>query len=652
MANFYRRRFLLLSAFCGAVSGHAQTQYVDGINLMTTPTPGSGHDYIKMLDEIVNPANGSLSVRIEAPVPKQRGNTNFPYYVFSYNSTGVSFPTGWVGYASVGGSSQSSLNIQWQDSSTGQCATSVPGGIVANAGIGQVCSQYVSLFTQVLVNPSLTATCDYNTGFVYVDPSGSSHRLNLEWIVQNGASGGDEGCSWYGSAGPGVYTSGGDALYQASLYPPPGSQCMGQTCPQSPLYVANSHGQTSEDTNGNCCGPTGQKTVTNGKVTAVSILGLANPYSFTYGTANRSYTPGATLIGSVSSPSGCPSGFSSDISTKAVVKIITLPNGKQYQFQYDPSFGLLNKIIYPTGAWVSYTWAGSPSSESLGIGPLGLHCQYKHGWPYIQKRIVSFDGTNQALEQDFSYATTWGTGNSAGQWTQKTTTVTTKDLIRPGQPSFQTTYTYSAVPIFSFPDGQFLGQSAIESQIVYYDSSGAVLETVTKNWTTDSFPLLLSQCETLPNSGPTSGTFNTYGTLGVVTDKRNTTMALFLPVRAHKEQVSPRQRQRARPYTRIRAFRTPRSTPPPQFSIALLTSKFTITEVRVRSPRLITFTTPTAPVESPLFHRTQWATTKRISRRPTRTAETLQRKPSSASKPAAPMPSPHSPTTKPARFSA
>ena len=32
-----------------------------------------GHDYIKMLSETVNLANGSLSIRIQAPMPKGRG---------------------------------------------------------------------------------------------------------------------------------------------------------------------------------------------------------------------------------------------------------------------------------------------------------------------------------------------------------------------------------------------------------------------------------------------------------------------------------------------------------------------------------------------------------------------------------------------------
>ena len=42
-------------------------------NDQSTPIPGAGHDYIKMLNETVNPALGSVSIRIDVPTPKGRG---------------------------------------------------------------------------------------------------------------------------------------------------------------------------------------------------------------------------------------------------------------------------------------------------------------------------------------------------------------------------------------------------------------------------------------------------------------------------------------------------------------------------------------------------------------------------------------------------
>lgn len=42
-------------------------------NTTQTPTPGAGHNYIKFFNETVNPANGSVSLRIHVPVPPDLG---------------------------------------------------------------------------------------------------------------------------------------------------------------------------------------------------------------------------------------------------------------------------------------------------------------------------------------------------------------------------------------------------------------------------------------------------------------------------------------------------------------------------------------------------------------------------------------------------
>jgi len=41
----------------------------------SVPVRGSGHDYTNLLSETVNPTNGSVSVKINIPVPKSRGLT-------------------------------------------------------------------------------------------------------------------------------------------------------------------------------------------------------------------------------------------------------------------------------------------------------------------------------------------------------------------------------------------------------------------------------------------------------------------------------------------------------------------------------------------------------------------------------------------------
>src|ERR1700688_4184415 len=51
------------------------------------PIHGAGHDYIHALAETVNPANGSVNVKIDLPTPKGRG-VSFPYSII-YNSGSV-----------------------------------------------------------------------------------------------------------------------------------------------------------------------------------------------------------------------------------------------------------------------------------------------------------------------------------------------------------------------------------------------------------------------------------------------------------------------------------------------------------------------------------------------------------------------------------
>lgn len=80
---------LVISAFfSSALVASAQITNVN--DATSTPTPGVGHDYIKMLNETVNPANGSVSLRVEAPVPKGRGPT-MPFS-FDYDSNGALTP--------------------------------------------------------------------------------------------------------------------------------------------------------------------------------------------------------------------------------------------------------------------------------------------------------------------------------------------------------------------------------------------------------------------------------------------------------------------------------------------------------------------------------------------------------------------------------
>src|ERR1700689_2152569 len=73
----------VITALALAPSGYSQN-FTTSLPI-TTPVPNAGHNYIQDLNETVNPANGSVSIRIQAPVPDERG-LNFPVYAYSYDS--------------------------------------------------------------------------------------------------------------------------------------------------------------------------------------------------------------------------------------------------------------------------------------------------------------------------------------------------------------------------------------------------------------------------------------------------------------------------------------------------------------------------------------------------------------------------------------
>jgi RHS repeat-associated protein len=238
----------------------------------------------------------------------------------------------------------------------------------------------------------------------------------------------------------------------------------------------------------------------------VAVAGLSNPYTVTWGTAAFNFTPAATETG------GAKCVFAGTANSVPVIDSIRLPNGQTYQFSYDAIFGQISKITYPTGGYVSYQWGYNPQAAIVYWSSFN-GCVAKYDVPAVIKRFISFDGQNIALEQDFSYSTTW----NFNKWTSKQTTVTTFDRIL--GTSFQTIYTYSAVnpgepfqPLDVLPADY---QLPAEQTVVYKSTTGSILKTVTKGWN-DAYQLAC-EVQTLDN-GKISGRFYTYGPGTAITD--------------------------------------------------------------------------------------------------------------------------------------
>src|SRR6202034_3461187 len=138
-------------------------QFPSGINNDTrTPVPGSGHDYINMLTETVDPSNGSLSVHISTPVPPSRGiNTPFS---FDYSSGAVQQAQGSNGLGSwappiIFGGVLDALGWSYRIPELSAVQTKFICYI--NGGGGSTLTTYVWL------------------SYIFTDPSGLRHNLGL-----------------------------------------------------------------------------------------------------------------------------------------------------------------------------------------------------------------------------------------------------------------------------------------------------------------------------------------------------------------------------------------------------------------------------------------------------------------------------------------
>jgi YD repeat-containing protein len=512
---------------------------------VSRPIPGVGHDYVKGLNETVNPANGSLNVKIDLPVPKGRGLT-LPFAV-TYNSGElfhyVSVILGMGEMDSIKNASytdRSSLGHGWSDT--------LPYVTYSSSQVG---------FPNVPSFPETTdAVCGMSSSYNFYDPEGGSHQLGLAGLGELPAGGPQCSQLPVGLNGEGFYTysaSGGDGQVFAEM----DSTCTGfvQAGVPQPLDCSNgapaftvtdSAGTTYsfppqgaefefptqiEDRNGNIIhftvGPndinggfpvvdtagravisvqpsnqdTSESAYRSG-FTSYSVGGLT--YGLSYTTTSANYVvPNSTQVYPLT---GAPAGGSNvhcslvgsvNEPSIPVLYRITLPNGKYYQFGYDPTFGLLNEIDYPDGGRVTYTWGWSDTPSTLAIfaaasptasATLAIpsYCGYIYQTPVIKTRTVYYSGTSIAQQQVFSnYVTNWGSGNN-GQWTSKSTTVTTTDEIT-GLTS-QVVYLYS--PINEVQQTNISGisippmQLPVENTVKYYDwgNTTTPLKTDTKNW--------------------------------------------------------------------------------------------------------------------------------------------------------------------------
>jgi YD repeat-containing protein len=311
----------------------------------------------------------------------------------------------------------------------------------------------------------------------------------------------------------------------------------------------------------------------------ITVSGLDHPYQVSWGnlapednaSGTNQYSVGVASLNEPTAQSHCGTVSASGYPAAGVgVSSIVLPNTTTYKFAYDPNYGYLSQVTYPTGATINYQYGlSSPSSFSAtdnfystadGFAAVyvqpdvdGIHidsagsfnCAYRYSPAVLTQRTVSFDGRNTAIEQQFSYTTKWNTppGPSASTyWYSKTTTVKTTDYTGATPVSYSTVYTFAPYrtpdPPY-YPSGGVSGllggdsvwsntalppvqaeSPVFETKVQYYKDTnvnGAPVLTVTKGW---GLPNQLT-CEVHQlDTGQISGTFYTWQAVGVLADKK------------------------------------------------------------------------------------------------------------------------------------
>ena len=391
LALFASAAFLL--GYAPAIAAQQQPLGDD----VARPIAGAGHDYIHALSETVSPANGTVNLKLDMPVPKGRG-LSLPFAV-TYN-TGEFFHFN-EGYPGCGGLDNP------------QCPGT--GGDRVYAGWGDTIPYATFSGADVSLPPPENGDCYVTTSYNFYDPTGVGHALGLAAISPSTNSFHDctrtplTGGEYYAASG-----IGGDSQVRANS-----NTCNGSSSTSSsdcysgaPAFTVTDavgtvykfvsgiqqNGEAFlfpyiEDRNGNSinvngcegCGTPLTVTDTLGRqLINISYQSLGGggtgpyvPASYTIG--GLSYTPAYTT-GSVNwtagsqqvdiptdPPVSCNASFTVSGSGGAALQSLTLPNGKQYTFHYDPTWGLISEVDYPDGGWVKYTWKLSDTYSTVGL---------------------------------------------------------------------------------------------------------------------------------------------------------------------------------------------------------------------------------------------------------------------------------------------
>jgi RHS repeat-associated protein len=513
MATSRSLRPLLMSFVAAASPALLGAQIANVNNLTTVPTPGTGHDYIQGINESVDPASGALSVRIGVPTPAGRGiNLKF---AFGYDSNGIYSPALEVFNQEYDNATSAVVWITNPGSYTDS-----PGGWSYTWPSANWTRMIGNIYATVLGNNRLISSCTVATDYLFTDSDGTRYPL----YVSNGGAGGTPPCAgvpsepwWNGTGGQGpilatlsqatssqsflgalVVTDGDGSVYQfqGPLYGNIISSLAPMSTVASSITDRNGNFITITDKGSGAVSATdtmGRTIVaTSGfggsSANTVTVAGTPGSYQVTWETIKASFT-----LATDSSVTGqCVPGTSS--ATLQVVSAITLPNGQQYTFGYDPAYGLLNSITYPSGASVSYKWgAATEANQTAYEFKYGPNDNYTNGCtvdldtPVVTDRYVYIGGVNTRHDQ-YTYTTDTIYTSDGKPW--KTTQVTstgsggyTRTIIYSWSPYGPPPQPWENGPPNSSDEFSFVDPAIpLEQSAVYEDGSGNVFQTIQQSW--------------------------------------------------------------------------------------------------------------------------------------------------------------------------
>jgi RHS repeat-associated protein len=499
-----------------------QSQIPDPVTAAEAPVPGSGHSYVGVGAETVNPADGSLSfdLPIQPPTGRQlsmkfgiRFSGSEQFYVTNQMYPGGLQYLGWVP------NWQNGQQAPWQ---LGAWSYDLP--IVTY-------SKSVYWTAEIPNNGCPNGQCTYALNLCYGDSSyvfrgldGVQYSLPIG-TVYPGSTNSQPG---YCPTSPNNIKSPGNAHgifstlnstlsvfdHSGTTYQfPVGNGDPGE--PAAPQYYASNQGALASsitDRNGNEItlasnglgyqDSTGRAAVSwsgigNSGGDTINVSGLSGPVKLYWTTTPVSFPETGHNVGT----SSCSlSGVNQSLS---VVNEISLPNGQSYTFQYDGTYGKISKITFPDGGYVRYVWGLNHSAKAVyaswSIGTSSLNCSFIFDIPAVTDRYVSYDGSTEVLHQHFVYSTTW----SGINWTLKSTTMTATDLLT--QQATTTIYTYGAGQADNPAWGglsYYTSEVPVENSVVYKNGSGTTYKTVNNAWRTTQ--VLASDQTILDNSQGTT----------------------------------------------------------------------------------------------------------------------------------------------------